>query len=144
MSVLKDAASSAIYGARAANGVLLITTKSLSKAAAQEPTISFGAYYGIQSPTCLPEMCDAIEFMTLDNEARQNVGTPAAWSEADFEKVRTGSAPNYFANTDWINAVMRKTAPQSNISLGINGKTELTWIRCRPGSASRDRPLHHR
>lgn len=122
MSVLKDAASSAIYGARAANGVLLITTKSLSKAAAQEPTISFGAYYGIQSPTCLPEMCDAIEFMTLDNEARQNVGTPAAWSEADFEKVRTGSAPNYFANTDWVNAVMRKTAPQANISLGINGK----------------------
>lgn len=46
MSVLKDAASSAIYGARAANGVLLVTTKSLSKLA-EEPTINFGAYYGI-------------------------------------------------------------------------------------------------
>ena len=123
MSVLKDAASAAIYGARAANGVLLVTTKSLSRLAAEQPTISFGTYYGIQSPTSLPQMCDAIEFMTLDNEARQNVGTPAAWSEADFEKVRTGSAPNYFANTNWIGEVMKKSAPQLNVTLGINGKT---------------------
>ncbi len=124
MSVLKDAASSAIYGARAANGVLLVTTKSLSKLEAEQPKISFGAYYGIQTPTCLPQMCDAIEFMTLDNEARQNVNTPIAWSEEDFEKVRTGSAPNYFANTDWVNEVIKKTAPQTSISLGINGKSK--------------------
>lgn len=123
MSVLKDAASSAIYGARAANGVLLVTTKSLSKLA-EEPTINFGAYYGIQAPTCLPEMCDAIEFMNLDNEARRNVGTPEAWFETDFEKVKNGTAPNYFANTDWVNEVMKKTAPQFNVSLGINGKAK--------------------
>lgn len=123
MSVLKDAASSAIYGARAANGVLLVTTKSLSKLA-EEPTINFGAYYGIQAPTCLPEMCNAIEFMNLDNEARRNVGTPEAWFETDFEKVKNGTAPNYFANTDWVNEVMKKTAPQFNVSLGINGKAK--------------------
>lgn len=121
MSILKDAASSAIYGARAANGVLLVTTKSLSKLSA-EPTINFGAYYGIQAPTRLPEMCDAIEFMTLDNESRVNVGTPPIWSEADFEKVRSGSSPNYFANTNWVREVMKKTAPQYNVTLGINGR----------------------
>lgn len=121
ISVLKDAASAAIYGARAANGVLLVTTRSLEKQKEVQPKISFGSYYGFQSPTRLPEMCNAIEFMTLDNEARLNVGTPAAWTETEFEKVRTGSAPNYFADTDWVNTVMRKSAPQKSVNLSVNG-----------------------
>jgi len=122
MSVLKDAASSSIYGARAANGVILVTTKKLSTNNKQvEPSITFSSYSGIQTPTRLPEMCNAEEFMLLDNEARANVGTPAAWSDQDFEKVKNGSSPNYYADTDWLGAVLKEVALQQNYSIGING-----------------------
>lgn len=121
VSVLKDAASAAIYGARAANGVLLVTTKKVHGEQNDKTRVTFGAYFGIQTPTRLPEMCDAIEFMTLDNEARSNVGTPPAWSEGDFEKVRTGSAPNYYANTDWLSEVLNPYAPQQNYNITMSG-----------------------
>lgn len=121
VSVLKDAASASIYGSRAANGVLLITTKKLGKLTESNSKVTFGAYVGLQTPTRLPQMCDAIEFMTLDNEARQNVGTPAAWTEEIFEKVRTNSDPNYFADTDWISQVLNDYAPQQNYNFTLSG-----------------------
>ena len=121
VSVLKDAASSAIYGARAANGVLLVTTKKLAAGKDAVTKINFSAYAGIQTPTRLPEMCDAIEFMTLDNEARKNVDTADEWLPEDFDKVRNNTDPNYFGNTDWIGQVIKKVAPQQNYSLSLNG-----------------------
>ena len=121
VSVLKDAASSAIYGARAANGVLLVTTKKLAAGKDAVTKINFSAYAGIQTPTRLPEMCDAIEFMTLDNEARKNVDTADAWLPEDFDKVRNNTDPNYFGNTDWIGQVLKNVAPQQNYSLSLNG-----------------------
>lgn len=121
VSVLKDAASSAIYGARAANGVLLVTTKKLAAGKDAVTKINFSAYAGIQTPTRLPEMCDAIEFMTLDNEARKNVDTADAWLPEDFDKVRNNTDPNYFGNTDWIGQVIKKVASQQNYSLSLNG-----------------------
>jgi len=120
ISVLKDAASAAIYGARAANGVILVTTKNLNTKD-KKPTISLNAYYGVQTPTRLPEMCDAVDFMTLDNEARTNVGSAIAWNDSQFEKVKTGSSPNYFGNTDWISKVLNSNAPQQSYSLNVNG-----------------------
>ena len=124
VSVLKDAASASIYGARAANGVLLVTTKKMNDnpgAAKDNAKVTFGAYAGIQTPTRLPQMCDAIEFMTLDNEARQNVGTAIGWLEDSFKKVAENTDPNYFANTDWLDEVLNSYAPQQNYSLSLNG-----------------------
>lgn len=124
VSVLKDAASASIYGARAANGVLLVTTKKMNDnpgAAKDNAKVTFGAYAGIQTPTRLPQMCDAIEFMTLDNEARQNVGTAIGWLEDSFKKVADNTDPNYFANTDWLDEVLNSYAPQQNYSLSLNG-----------------------
>ena len=121
VSVLKDAASAAIYGARAANGVLLVTTKKALGTNESTPRVTLGAYVGFQTPTRLPEMCDAIEFMTLDNEARQNVGTAVGWIDSQFDKVSTGSDPNYFGNTDWLSQVLNPYALQQNYTLAING-----------------------
>lgn len=120
VSVLKDAASASIYGARAANGVILVTTKKLNSKD-QAPTISLNAYYGTQTPTRLPEMANAIEFMTLDNEARTNVGTGIAWLQSHFDHVQNGTAPNYFGDTDWVSSVLNSNAPQQNYALNING-----------------------
>lgn len=120
VSVLKDAASASIYGARAANGVILVTTKKLNTKN-QAPTITLNAYYGTQTPTRLPQMADAIEFMTLDNEARSNVGTAIAWSQTQIDKVKNNTAPNYFGNTDWISSVLNSDAPQQNYAVNVNG-----------------------
>ena len=121
VSVLKDAASAAIYGARAANGVLLVTTKKTQAAGSEKTRVTFGAYFGFQTPTRLPEMCDALEFMTLDNEARTNVGTAIAWTDTEFQKVSSGSDPNYFANTDWISEVLNPLAPQQSYNITLSG-----------------------
>lgn len=120
VSVLKDAASASIYGARAANGVILVTTKRLN-INDQAPTISLNAYYGTQTPTRLPQMADAIEFMTLDNEARSNVGTGIAWLNSHFNHVLNSTAPNYFGNTNWISSVLNSHAPQQNYDVSVNG-----------------------
>lgn len=120
ISVLKDAASAAIYGARGANGVLLVTTKGLD-GKEQEPRINFNAYYGIQTPTRLPKMANAIEFMELDNEARQNIGTAIAWQEEHFNAVLNQTKPNLFGDTDWISSVLNNNSPQQNYSISING-----------------------
>lgn len=122
VSVLKDAASSAIYGARAANGVLLVTTRKLS--GKKSTVVSFGSYVGLQTPTRLPEMCNAAEFMTLDNESRVNVGTPIAWMDEHFEKVANNTDPNHYADTDWLGAVLKKQAVQQNYNLSINGSVD--------------------
>lgn len=120
ISVLKDAASASIYGARAANGVILVTTKKLNTKD-QAPTISVNAYYGTQTPTRLPQMANATEFMTLDNEARNNVGTGVAWQDYHFNHVLNGTAPNFFGDTDWISAVLNSNAPQQNYAVNVNG-----------------------
>ena len=121
VSVLKDAASASIYGARAANGVLIVTTKKTQGGAADKAKITFGAYFGLQTPTRLPQMCDAIDFMTLDNEARENVGTSPAWLDHHFDWVNNNTRPNNFANTDWISEVLNDFAPQQSYNLTLNG-----------------------
>ena len=121
VSVLKDAASASIYGARAANGVLIVTTKKTQGGATDKAKVTFGAYFGLQTPTRLPQMCDAIDFMTLDNEARENVGTSPAWLDHHFDWVNNNSRPNNFANTDWISEVLNDFAPQQSYNLTLNG-----------------------
>ena len=121
VSVLKDAASASIYGARAANGVLIVTTKKTQGGAAEKAKVTFGAYFGLQTPTRLPQMCDAIDFMTLDNEARENVGTSPAWLDHHFDWVNNNTRPNNFANTDWISEVLNDFAPQQSYNLTLNG-----------------------
>lgn len=120
ISVLKDAASSSIYGARAANGVLLVTTKKVDGQKAKSK-LTFSAYAGIQTPARLPELCSAEEYMLLENEAKTNVGSPISWYDSDIEKVRTGSDPNNYASTDWVREVVKKVAPQQNYAISQSG-----------------------
>ncbi len=72
IEVLKDAAAGAVYGARAANGVILITTK---KGKAGKPIFAFESYYGIQEPNRLPKLLNAKEYLTIRNEAITNANT---------------------------------------------------------------------
>ncbi len=119
ISVLKDAASSSIYGVRGANGVIVVTTKK-GKADSQ-PAIAYSGYLGIQTPTALPEFVGSPEYMALLNESQINVGRNPTYTDADIEIARNGSDPNYFANTNWIQEIYKKRTTQQNHNLSING-----------------------
>jgi len=148
ISVLKDA-SAAIYGARAANGVILITTK---KGTIGKPTISFDFNQGFAQPARIPEMSDAVEYATIMNELPIYKSIPvnewsAAWksiqetgaydsptpdiptlnanySPEAVKKYGEGSDPWGYPNTDWFGDAFQTWAPQSRYSLRLSGGNE--------------------
>jgi TonB-linked SusC/RagA family outer membrane protein len=119
VTVLKDAASSSIYGSRAANGVILVTTK--KGKFNQKAIISYNGYYGFQTPTRLPKMLGSVDYMTLLGEAQVNAGLPKSYTDAQIDVARNGSDPNYFANTNWTDALIKDYAPQQNHSVNVSG-----------------------
>jgi TonB-linked SusC/RagA family outer membrane protein len=114
VSVLKDASAS-IYGARAGNGVLLITTK---HGKSEAPTFNFNASYGVESPTRMPHPVDAGTFARMSNE----VGL-TTWTPEQIEKFKNGTDPAY-PNTDWYGEVFSKTSPVSKYNLSSTGGTD--------------------
>lgn len=92
ISVLKDAASSSIYGNRAANGVILITTK---RGASGKMNVSYNSYFGVQEATRLPNVLNSVDFATLYNEAAVNAGRVARFTDADIQKYATHNDPMY-------------------------------------------------
>lgn len=121
ISVLKDASASAIYGVRAANGVILIETKS---GKFNEPTqIIYNGYYGYQSAQNVVKMANAEQFTTMALES----GSPADASFIDNAMQRYGRSrinPNIpDVNTDWYGEILR-IAPIQNHSLDFTGGTE--------------------
>ena len=92
VSVLKDAASASIYGNRAANGVILITTK---KGASGKASVSYTGYYGVQEATRLPKTLNSYEYATLYNEMCQNIGQAIKYSDEELTKFKDGTDPMY-------------------------------------------------
>ncbi|MEN7549566.1 TonB-dependent receptor [Rapidithrix thailandica] len=123
ISVLKDAASAAIYGSRAANGVILITTK---KGKAQPMQLSYSAYIGWQNPTRLPEKLSSAEYAELYNEALANEGKSPLWTDQEIQKFRDGSDPDHYPNTDWLDLFYQGSGFQQNHNVNLNGGTEQT------------------
>ncbi|MGJ5641333.1 SusC/RagA family TonB-linked outer membrane protein [Formosa sp. S-31] len=114
ISILKDAASAAIYGSQAANGVVLVTTK---KGKAGKAQITFDQFYGIQTLAKKMDMLNASEYMTIMNEARINSGMSRQFSDEDIANAGTG--------TDWMDE-MFQTAPTENYTLGVSGGSETS------------------
>ena len=119
ISVLKDAASSSIYGVRGANGVILVTTKK-GKADAR-PNISYSNYIGWQTPTAMPEFLGSPEYMTLLNESQRNVGRTTTYTDSMINIAATGADPDYYANTNWLKEMYQERAGQQNHNINING-----------------------
>lgn len=146
ISILKDA-SAAIYGSRAANGVILVTTK---RGQTGKPQLSYDFSYGMQQPTRVPEMSNAPEYATIRNELQIFDNLPpeewqAAWnsfnagevyqrnsggevgaiySPEELQKFRDGSDPLRYPNTDWFATTLKDWAPQQQHNLQISGGTE--------------------
>ena len=113
LQVLKDASSSAIYGSRGANGVIIVTTKKGKKG---EGRINFNAYYGFQNFAHTPELTTASEFAMLNNEAKLAAGQPLDPDYSDPSSLGKG--------TDWLGAITHKNAPTQNYDLSFSGGSE--------------------
>lgn len=122
ISVLKDA-SAAIFGAQAANGVILITTK--RGTASTGPVFNFSYNQGFARPTRLPDMADAPTFATILNEIQYyrspSGGLNQIYSAEEIQKFGDGSDPVNYPNSDWIDAVMKPYSLQDQQNLSIAG-----------------------
>ncbi|CAM4215033.1 Outer membrane receptor for ferrienterochelin and colicins [Zobellia roscoffensis] len=114
LTVLKDG-SAAIYGSRAANGVILVTTK---RGQSGKPKINFSHAYNVSSFTKSPNLMDVNQFATYENEINARV------NGADANPVFTPEDIAGFPNTDWADEVLAKTSPESRTSLSVSGGTE--------------------
>lgn len=117
LTILKDG-SAAIYGAQAANGVILVTTK---RGKSGKPEVSFNYNIGFNKPTRLPEVTDAAEYATMLNEIDSYRGNAPRYSATDIQKYRDGSDPWRYPNTDWYDAVIKPTSKQDLANLSISG-----------------------
>jgi TonB-linked SusC/RagA family outer membrane protein len=111
IDVLKDAASAAIYGAQAANGVILVTTKQGTKGNSR---VSFDAYYGAQRAARKAQMLNAGEYRVIMNEQALNSGT----AFINFNEIEGQ------ADTDWMSLMLKDDAKTENYSLNIDGGSE--------------------
>ncbi|MBY5959186.1 TonB-dependent receptor [Membranicola marinus] len=124
ISVLKDAASSAIYGSRASAGVILVTTKRAKDS--DRVTVSYNSYFGKQTPIDLPDMVGAIDHMLLTNEAYVNTGRSQLYSDDFIEEYRNNMAtnPDKYPNTDWYDEVLTGNGYMQNHFLSFSGGTK--------------------
>ncbi|TKG94913.1 SusC/RagA family TonB-linked outer membrane protein [Puteibacter caeruleilacunae] len=123
MSVLKDAASAAIYGSRAANGVILITTK---RGRAGEMKMTYNGYTGFQTATDLPTYVnDFATYMELNNTYRES----PLYTEDDITEWRNANNPLTHPNVDWFKEQVGRNAFLQNHSFSFSGGTEVTRYR---------------
>ncbi|WP_242203485.1 TonB-dependent receptor [Aestuariivivens insulae] len=125
ISVLKDAAAAAIYGMRAANGVILITTKR----GKGKTSFNVNIYSGVQKPTRMPNFLDSYDYATLLNEANANDGVAAAYTDEDLQKFRDGSSPDTHPNTDWIDEVLDSSSSMHSIDISASGSNTENTIK---------------
>lgn len=116
ISVLKDA-SAAVYGVRAANGVVLITTK---KGKNGKIELDYNGSFGWQQASGLPQTGSAIDYMTLMNENAVNNGRGIMYHEEDFAPYINGEK----LSTDWADSAIKKFAPQTQHNFSASGNTE--------------------
>ncbi|MGY0036662.1 TonB-dependent receptor plug domain-containing protein [Pedobacter sp. NJ-S-72] len=116
VDVLKDAASAAIYGSQAANGVVLITTRTGKKG--QPGQLTFDAYAGVQDVANKAKLLDSKEYASIMNEAAINSGKQPIFTNSQIAALGTG--------TNWINQMLVSNALTQNYSLGASGASEAS------------------
>lgn len=130
ISVLKDAASAAIYGVRAANGVILITTK--RGQASSRVKVSYSGSYTLQTPGIVPDYVDSYNWALMKNEVNPDTFSPEA-----LQKLKDGSDPDHYANTNWLDAVLRNASMHQH-HLSVSGGSENTHFMASVAYSNQD------
>jgi TonB-linked SusC/RagA family outer membrane protein len=118
ISILKDA-SAAIYGVRAANGVVLVTTKGGKDN--ENLSVNFTSTYSATTNTAFPEYPDGVNYALWHNKARILDGLSPNYSSEDIEKIRTNDPNSIFGNTEWTKLIFEDYASQTYQNLNISG-----------------------
>jgi len=127
MTILKDAASTAVYGVRGANGVILVTTKQGKEGPAK---VSYTANFAINQPTRLPKYANSYDYATLWNEGYKNDNPLKTVDEMPYtleslQKYKDGSDPVFFPNTDWYKMVMKDYSTQQQHNVNVSGGSKF-------------------
>jgi TonB-linked SusC/RagA family outer membrane protein len=118
ISILKDASTTAVYGIKGANGVLVVTTRRGKGAA---PKVNVRVEAGIQQPTKTPKFLDSYNSALLINEAQLNDGIPQTFTQADLNHFKNNDDPYGHPNVNWYEKVFKKQSYQANTNLDISG-----------------------
>lgn len=129
MSVLKDAASAAIYGSRAANGVILVTTK---RGKSGKPVFRYNGYVGVNTPTEMPKMVSSEKYARMRNEAMYNLkpedGKNQYYSEEQIRKYADGSDRNHYGNTDWVDLMFENSITTRHAISATGGAENIKYF----------------
>lgn len=137
ITVLKDASALSIYGSRAANGVVLVTTR---RGEVDKFEISYNSYYGVQEATVKPRFLGSVDYATLMNEKFRNEDGPGfipRYSDPQLEAIRTGSLPDQFVDTNWADEILRQASIQ-NHNLSFSGGSKKSTFRLSLGYLGQD------
>ena len=128
IDILKDAASCAIYGAQASNGIILVTTRTGTKGKAQ---LHFDGYYGVQNISNNIKTLNASDYALIMNEQAVNSGKPRIYTDK-------AAFLSKYGNTDWMDAITAKNAPMYDYNLGVNGGSDLQTYSVSLGMTGQD------
>lgn len=134
ITVLKDA-SAAIYGSRSANGVILVTTK---RGKTGKPSISYSFNVGLQQPTRVPDLADAVTFAEVTNELESYDGRTPRYKPEEIELFGNGLDPIHYPNTNWADEVLKKVALQQRHNVSISGGTDAVSYYVGGGYSKQD------
>ena len=121
-SILKDAAASAVYGVRGANGVILINTK---RGKIGKPSVDIRFEQGITFLGKTPDYIGAYDYASLVNAIAKEEGNQIPYSQEDLEKYRTGSDPDLYPDVNWIDAITKKFGTNSRVNLDVTGGSDI-------------------
>jgi TonB-linked outer membrane protein, SusC/RagA family len=140
MTVLKDAASTAVYGVRGANGVIVVTTKQGKEGPAK---VTYTANFGLDQAIRLPKFANSYDYALLRNEGELNDNpllTPSqlSYSATDIQLYKDGTDPIYHPNVDWFNMIMNKYSAQTQHNVNISGGSKLARYYVSLGYQNQD------
>ena len=136
IDVLKDAASCAIYGARGANGVVLVTTKQAKEG---KYTVTYDGFYGVQNVQRMPEMLNAKQYMDVQNMLTVNAGgAPIDWANILDSKLYASIMDGSFTGTNWLDAIRNENAPYQNHAVNIVGGSDRTKMSMGVSNTSQE------
>lgn len=121
VTVLKDAAAAAIYGSRAANGVIVVKTK---RGDVGKVRVSYSGYAGVQKATYMPDFVDSPTYMGMVNEAYKNMGGDPVYSDETISNTLAGTDPYKYPNTNWVDLLWKDQFLQ-NHSVSISGGNSI-------------------
>lgn len=121
INILKDAASTAIYGARAANGIVMVVTK---QGKAGKMSINYNFSYNWSQPANMPNKLNSHDAAFYKNMSMTNDGLAAAYTPDELELFRNGSDPKNYPNTDWQKLCLNNFAPEMQHNLTVTGGSE--------------------